>query len=153
MTMTGSNRVRPGWDRYFMEVAKVVAQRAACVRRAEGAVIVSDNRIISTGYNGTPRGVRNCIDGGCARCADRTVASGDRLDECLCCHAEENAIVQAAYHGVSTKGSTIYATALPCLYCSKMIVNAGIRRVVCGGHYPGKHVLDLLSEANVEVVK
>lgn len=120
---------RPDWDQYFMDMAKVASSRSNCSRRHVGAVIVKDHRIISTGYNGTPRGVKNCDEGGCPRCASDT-PSGSNLGDCICCHAEENAIVQAAYHGVSVKDAIIYTTFCPCLLCSKMIINAGISEVV-----------------------
>lgn len=121
------------------------------MKRKVAAVVVQDKRIISTGYNGTPRGVRNCNEGGCPRCNAMT-ESGTKLDECLCSHAEENAITQAAYHGVSLKGSTIYTVFSPCLMCSKMIINSGIREVVYGDIYAmGEVYLRLLAEAKVEV--
>ena len=125
---------RPGWDRYFMDIAQVAAKRSNCSRRQVAAVLVRDKRIISTGYNGTPRGVRNCSDGGCPRCSSNA-PSGSHLTECLCSHAEENAIVQAAYHGIMVKGATLYTTYSPCLLCSKMIINAGIREVVYNESY------------------
>ena len=125
---------RPDWDTYFMDIAHVVKTRSNCSRRQVAAVIVKDRRIISTGYNGTPRGVRNCCDGGCARCAS-DAPSGTGLGECICSHAEENSITQAAYHGISTKDATIYVTLSPCLMCSKMIINAGIREVVYDEEY------------------
>ncbi len=125
---------RPSWDEYFMEIAEVVAKRSNCCRRHVGAVIMKDNHILSTGYNGTPRGVRNCFDGGCPRCAS-TTKSGDHLEECLCTHAEQNAICQAAYYGHGIAGGTIYITISPCLTCAKLIINAGIREVVYGGDY------------------
>ncbi len=125
---------RPDWDTYFMDIAHVVKTRSNCSRRNVAAVIVKDRRIISTGYNGTPRGVRNCNEGGCPRCASNA-PSGTGLGECICSHAEENSITQAAYHGISTKGATIYVTLSPCLMCSKMIVNAGIREVVYDEEY------------------
>lgn len=127
-------RERPGWDAYFMDIAHVVKTRSNCSRRQVAAVIVKDRRIISTGYNGTPRGVRNCCDGGCARCAS-DAPSGSGLGECICSHAEENSITQAAYHGISTKDATIYVTLSPCLMCAKMIINAGIREVVYDEEY------------------
>lgn len=125
---------RPDWDDYFMAIARVLASRSNCCRRKVAALIVKDRRIISTGYNGTPRGVRNCFEGGCARCAADGV-SGDRLGECICAHAEENAIVQAAYHGIAVNGGTMYSTMSPCLICTKMIINAGIREVVYADEY------------------
>jgi dCMP deaminase len=142
---------RPGWDEYFMEIAKVVALRSNCCRRHVAAVIVKDGRIISTGYNGTPRGIRNCNEGGCPRC-NSDAPSGSRSTECLCSHAEENAIVQAAYHGIMVKGSTLYTTYSPCLLCAKMIINAGIVEVVYHQRYSIDDVsMALLAEAGVKV--
>lgn len=141
---------RPDWDNYFMEIAHVAARRGNCSRRLVAAVIVKDNRIISTGYNGTPRGIRNCFEGGCPRCENPAVASGSALSECYCCHAEENAIVQAAYHGIALKGATLYTTFSPCLQCSKMIINAGIEEVVYHREYTiADNALALLREAGV----
>lgn len=117
-----------------MEIAAVVAKRSNCCRRNVGAVIMKDNHILSTGYNGTPRGVKNCFDGGCPRC-NGTAESGTRLDECLCTHAEQNAICQAAFYGSSIAGGTIYITISPCLTCAKLIINAGLKEVVYGGDY------------------
>jgi dCMP deaminase len=142
---------RPGWDDYFMDIARTVASRSNCVKRKVAAVVTLDKRIISTGYNGTPRGTTNCNEGGCPRCND-LAAGGTRLDECLCSHAEENAITQAAYHGVSLKGGTVYTTFSPCLQCTKMIINVGLAEVVFHSEYPlGKVSLDLLGEAGVQV--
>ena len=125
---------RPDWDEYFMDIAHVVAKRGNCCRRKVAAVIVSDRRIISTGYNGTPRGIDNCFEGGCPRCAS-DAPSGKSLGECICAHAEENAIVQAAYHGIAVKDSTLYCILSPCLMCTKMIINAGITEVVYETEY------------------
>lgn len=133
---------RPDWDTYFMKIAEVVATRSNCSRRQVAAVIVKDNHILSTGYNGTPRGVRNCFAGGCPRCSGN-VASGKKLEECLCVHAEQNAITQAAYYGVAVSGASIYVTISPCLTCAKLIINAGITEVVYGGDYA---FLDTVSE-------
>jgi len=142
---------RPSWDEYFMSIARVAASRSNCIKRMVGAVVVSDRRIISTGYNGTPRGVRNCNEGGCPRCAG-VGESGARLDECLCSHAEENAITQSAYHGVSVRDATIYTTHCPCLICTKLIINAGIREVIYGADFPKGDVSSaLFHEAGVKV--
>lgn len=142
---------RPGWDEYFMSIARMVASRSNCVKRKVGAVIARDRRIISTGYNGTPRGVRNCNEGGCPRC-NAFAPGGTRLDECLCSHGEENAITQSAYHGVSVRGGTIYSTFCPCLTCTKMIINAGLVEVVYNAEYPlGDVSLALLREAGLKV--
>lgn len=129
------NHPRPAWDEYFMGIARMVSLRSNCMKRRVAAVIVKDKRIIATGYNGTPRGVKNCNEGGCPRC-NSFAASGSKLDECLCSHAEENAITQSAYHGVNIKGTTIYTTFSPCLICTKMIINSGIEEVVFDVHYP-----------------
>lgn len=125
---------RPGWDAYFMAIARVVRTRGNCLRRQVAAVIVKDHRIISTGYNGTPSGIRNCFEGGCPRCASG-VESGKNLGECICSHAEENAILQAAHYGVELKGATLYCTISPCLLCAKMIVSAGIEKVIYENEY------------------
>ncbi len=144
-----SQFMRPTWDEYFMNIAKVVAMRSNCMKRKVAAIIVKDRRVISTGYNGTPRGARNCNEGGCPRC-NSMAASGTALDECLCCHGEENAITQAAYHGTSLKGSTLYTTYAPCLLCTKMIINSGIAEVVYNQDYPlNERSLSLLSECGV----
>lgn len=146
-----SSTNRPGWDRYFMDIAQVAAKRSNCSRRQVAAVLVRDKRIISTGYNGTPRGVRNCSEGGCPRCSS-DAPSGSHLHECLCSHAEENAIVQAAYHGIMVKGATLYTTYSPCLLCAKMIINAGIVEVVYHERYSiDSTSMALLSEAGVKV--
>ncbi len=126
---------RPGWDEYFMSIAEVAARRSNCVKRKVAAVIVKDKRIIATGYNGTPRGTKNCNEGGCPRCSN-FAPSGTQLAECLCSHAEENAITQSAYHGVSIKEATIYTTYSPCLMCTKMIINSGMAEVVYNQDYP-----------------
>lgn len=142
--------VRPGWDEYFMRIAEVVASRSSCVKRRVAAVVVKDRRIISTGYNGTPRGTSNCNEDGCPRCLS-LAPSGTGLGECLCSHAEENAIVQASYHGVSLKGASIYSTFSPCLICTKMIINAGIEEVVYRSAYPlPEAARGLLDEAGVK---
>jgi dCMP deaminase len=132
--MKMSSNQRPGWDEYFMDIAHVVARRGNCSRRQVAAVIVRDRRIISTGYNGTPRGIANCDEGGCARC-NSDAPSGHSLGDCVCCHAEENAIVQAAYHGISVKDGTLYCTISPCLMCTKMMINAGLSEVVYEHEY------------------
>jgi dCMP deaminase len=142
---------RPGWDTYFMKMSEVAATRSNCMKRQVGAVLARDKRIISTGYNGTPRGTRNCCDGGCPRCNSHA-APGTRLEECLCSHAEENSITQAAYHGASVKDSTIYTTFSPCLMCSKMIINSGIIEVVYNTDYPmNDSSYRLFKEAGVKI--
>ena len=144
---------RPDWDEYFMKLAKVASLRSNCVKRKVAAVIVRDKRVISTGYNGTPRGTKNCYEGGCPRC-NNLADSGTRLEECLCSHGEENAIIQAAYHGVSVKGSMLYTTFAPCLTCSKMIINAGIVELVYNQDYPlNETSFELFQESGVQFRK
>jgi len=144
---------RPDWDQYFMDIARVVASRSNCMKRKVAAIIVRDKRVISTGYNGTPRGTRNCNEGGCPRC-NGMATSGTGLDECLCSHGEENAIVQASYHGVSLKDAIIYSTFAPCLMCCKMIINSGISEVVYNLDYPlNESAFRLFGEAQVNVRK
>ncbi len=144
-----SNFDRPDWDEYFLNIAKVVASRSNCIKRKVAAIIVRDRRVIATGYNGTPRGARNCNEGGCPRC-NSLAMSGTSLEECLCCHGEENAITQAAYHGTSLKGATLYTTFAPCLLCTKMIINSGIVEVVYNQDYPlNDRALTLLQECGI----
>ncbi len=142
---------RPGWDEYFMGIAQMVALRSNCVKRKVAAILAKDKRIIATGYNGTPRGTKNCSEGGCPRC-NSLGDSGKGLEDCYCSHAEENAITQSAYHGVNIKGATIYTTFSPCLLCTKMIINSGIVEVIYSTEYSiGEVPLQLLKEANVKV--
>ncbi|MEC4670980.1 MAG: cytidine/deoxycytidylate deaminase family protein [Nitrospirota bacterium] len=143
------NLTRPNWDEYFMKLAKVASLRSNCVKRKVAAIIVRDKRVVSTGYNGTPRGTKNCYEGGCPRC-NKLADSGTLLDECLCSHGEENAITQAAYHGMSVKEGTLYSTFAPCLTCTKMIINAGIIEVVYNLDYPLNEMsFKLFQEAGV----
>lgn len=143
---------RPGWDEYFMRMAHLAATRSTCRRRRVGAVIVKDRMVLATGYNDTPRGVPNCGDGGCARCAG-DAPPGTGHDTCLCIHAEMNCVIQAAYHGVSVAGGTLYSTYLPCLGCAKTLLNVGIQRIVFEGHYPDPLSLELLTAASIELVR
>lgn len=140
-------------SQYFMSIARAVALRSNCLKRKVAAVIVKDNNVISTGYNGTPRGIKNCNEGGCPRCSQFS-PSGSNLEECFCSHAEENTIVQAAYHGISIKKSTLYTTFSPCLICTKMIINSGIQEVFYSIEYPaGSAPLSLLKQASIETYK
>ncbi len=148
-----TSATRPGWDEYFMQIARIVAMRSNCMKRKVAAVVVKDRRIISTGYNGTPRGATNCNDGGCPRC-NALADSGTSLGECLCSHAEENSIVQAAYHGIGVKGATLYSTCSPCLICTKMVINAGIARVVYSAEYPlSETARGLIADCDVELLQ
>ena len=124
-----STKERPSWDDYFISIARVVASRSNCLRRPVGAIIVADKRIVSTGYNGTPFGVQNCDEGGCARCASDLPRQAG-YDWCLCVHAEQNAIALAARQGTATDGARLYVTLRPCFGCLKEAVQAGIREIV-----------------------
>jgi len=146
---------RPGWDAYYLGIARAVAVRASCSRRQVGAVIVVDHAIIATGYNGTPMGVTNCDEGGCPRCAS-DAPTGSGYDACICVHAEQNAILMAARHGNSTKGGTLYTTLRPCFGCAKEAIQAGIRRVVCAEAFSYQPELEevyrrLIEEAKLEL--
>ncbi|MCK4459653.1 MAG: cytidine/deoxycytidylate deaminase family protein [Methanosarcinales archaeon] len=143
---------RPTLDEYFMNIAEVVATRSTCLRNNVGAVIVRDKRIISTGYNGAPRNLEHCLDIGCIR-DQENIESGTMHEVCRAVHAEQNAIIQAALHAVSTRGATIYCTHQPCVLCAKMIINANIVRVVFTQAYPDSRALEFFEEAGVEVVR
>lgn len=143
---------RPSWDQYFMEIAELVSSRSTCLRRQVGAVLVRDKHIISTGYNGAPRGVTHCLDMGCLR-QQLGIPSGERHEMCRGTHAEQNAIIQAALHGVSTSGATLYCTHQPCILCAKMLINAGVETIVFRGAYPDKLALELFNEAGVELIQ
>ena len=144
--------MRPTIDEYFYEIAKVVATRSTCLRHHVGAVIVKDKYIISTGYNGAPSGLPHCADVGCIRDV-QDIASGTHAQVCAAVHAEQNAIIQAALHGVSTTGATLYCTLQPCVICSKMIINAGIVKVVYDESYPDDAGIRLLVDSGVTVIK
>jgi len=143
---------RPSWDEYFMEMAALISKRSTCMRRQVGAAIVKDKHIIATGYNGAPRGIKHCEDrGGCLR-EKLKVPSGERHELCMALHAEQNAIIQAATLGQSVEGSTIYVTHQPCVICAKMIINAGIKRIVVREGYPDQLSVDILEEAGLRIV-
>lgn len=147
---------KPNWDDYFLKIAQIVKERADCLRRQVGAVIVKDMRILATGYNGTPHGIKNCSEGGCQRCLLRhqgKLKRGEDEESCICLHAEQNAIIQAAYLGVSTKGSTLYSTSNPCSTCAKMIINAGIIQVICLKNHHDHKGLALLEKAGIKLKK
>ncbi len=144
--------MRPSWDEYYMNIVELIKERSTCLRRKVGAVIVKDKRILTTGYNGAPSGCKHCIDLGCLR-EKMNIPSGERHELCRASHAEQNAIVQAAKHGISIDGGTIYVTTQPCAICSKLIINSGIKRVVYKGEYPDGLSLELLNEAEIETVK
>ncbi len=141
---------RPSWDRYFMSIADLVAERSTCLRRHVGAVIVKDRHILATGYNGPPRGLPHCDETGCIR-NELDVPSGERHELCRGIHAEQNAIIQSANYGTGISGSTIYTTHTPCSVCAKMIINAGIDRVVSADDYPDELAAEMLRQAGVAV--
>jgi dCMP deaminase len=143
---------RPSWEIYFMDISCLVAKRSTCIRRAVGAVIVKDRRVLSTGYNGAPSHIRHCAQAGCLR-EQMVVPSGERHELCRGIHAEQNAIIQAAYHGVSIKGASLYCTNQPCSICAKMIINAGIARIVYQSGYADQLATEMLAEAKVELIR
>ncbi|WP_042339172.1 deoxycytidylate deaminase [Desulfosporosinus youngiae] len=147
-----SREKRPSWDSYFMQMAQVVAGRSTCLRRQVGAVIVKDKQILSTGYNGSPSGLQHCDEIGCLR-QSLGVPSGERHEICRAVHAEQNALVQAAKHGVAINGADLYTTHQPCVLCTKLLINAGIKRVVFAYLYPDQLAASMAEEAGLDLVK
>src|SRR5579864_4393712 len=145
MMTRAAAKSRPSWDEYFMNIARAVASRSTCSRRAVGAVVVKEKRILATGYNGAPAGLRHCNHDGDADLRDGHCARST--------HAEQNAIVQAAKYGTPIDGAALYCTAQPCLTCAKLLVNAGVRRVVFEGDYPDELAVSILDEARVELTR
>ncbi len=143
---------RPPWDVYFLDIAHFVATRSTCLRRHVGATLVKDKRILATGYNGAPSGLTHCLELGCLR-EQMKIPSGERQELCRALHAEQNAIIQAAVHGVAIRGATLYSTCQPCVICSKMVINSGIVRVVYDTGYPDELSLQLLEESGIDLVK
>jgi len=143
---------RPSWPEYFMAITKMVAKRTTCLRRGVGAVLVKDKRILATGYNGAPAGLRHCEEVGCLR-ENESIPSGTRHELCRGLHAEQNVIVQAANHGIAIDGATIYCTNKPCVICSKMIINAGIIKIVYDEGYNDPLADQMLVEAGLEIVR
>ncbi len=148
--MSGVNN-RPSWETYFMDIAMLVAKRATCIRRSVGAVIVKEKRILSTGYNGVPTGLEHCIDLGCLR-EKLNVPSGEKHELCRGIHAEQNAIIQAALHGVSIKGASLFCTNLPCSICTKMIINAGLQKIYYLSGYADSMAMEMLEEARIDQI-
>jgi len=143
---------RPSWDEYFLKIAHVVAERSTCLRRQVGVVLVRDRRILTTGYNGAPRGLRHCEEVGCLR-EQLNVPSGERHELCRAVHAEANALLQAASHGIATEGATIYSTLHPCSMCAKNLINAGVVKIVYVRGYPDELSGEILAASNTEVVR
>ncbi len=144
--------MRLSWDEYFMEITRLVSRRSTCLRRQVGAVLVRDRQILATGYNGPPSGLLHCEEVGCLR-ELRGIPSGERHELCRGLHAEQNAIIQAANHGVGIKGATIYSTTHPCVICTKMIINAGILRIVYEEGYADQLSAEMLSCSGISVEK
>jgi len=143
---------RPSWQTYFMDITFLVAKRSTCIRRAVGAIIVKDKRILSTGYNGAPTGIKHCSEIGCLR--DKlNVPSGEKHELCRGIHAEQNAIIQAAYHGVSIKDATLFCTNMPCSICAKMIINAGIKKIYYHSGYADVMSEEMFTEAGIELIQ
>ena len=142
--------IRPGWVEYFIGISRMVASRTTCMRRSVGAVIVKDRRILATGYNGAPSGVVHCETVGCLR-QQQGVISGQRHELCRGLHAEQNAIIQAAYHGISIAESTLFCTTKPCIICAKMLINAGILHIVYEEGYDDPLADDLLTQARIKI--
>ena len=143
---------RPSWQEYFMGITELVASRATCIRRKVGAILVKDKRILCSGYNGAPTGIAHCSETGCLR-EKLHVPSGERHELCRGVHAEQNAIVQAAYHGISVKDSGLYCTNQPCSICAKMIINAGIKKVYFRNEYNDAMSEEMFSMAGIELIK
>ncbi|MBN2160522.1 MAG: cytidine/deoxycytidylate deaminase family protein [Spirochaetes bacterium] len=142
---------RPSWDDYFMKIAEDVATRSTCIRRSVGAIIVKDKRILTTGYNGAPSNISHCTEETCLR-TKFNVPSGERHELCRGLHAEQNAIIQAAYHGVSINNSTIYVTHQPCSICTKMLINAGIAKIICREPYNDPLAQEMIRESGITMI-
>ena len=142
---------RPSWDRYFIDITRLVATRSTCLRRGVGALLVKDRNILATGYNGAPSGISHCSEAGCLR-ERLNVPSGERHELCRGLHAEQNAIIQAARHGVNIDRATLYCTTMPCVICTKMLINAGIRRVVFDEGYADDLAREMIAESGIEVI-
>ena len=141
---------RPSYDEYFMEMAHVVAKRSTCLRRKVGAILVKEKHILSTGYNGAPKGHKHCSETGCLR-ENLNIPSGQRHELCRGLHAEQNAIIQAAVFGVSIKGSVLYCTNTPCVVCVKMLINAGVTEIIYSGEYPDDLAKRMLEESTLKI--
>ena len=150
--MTKSRKARrPSWDEYFLKLAGLISERSTCLRRKVGAVVVKNKHILSTGYNGAPMEIEHCDTAGCLREKLR-IPSGQRHELCRGLHAEQNSIIQAAIHGASLDGATLYCTNQPCFICAKMIINAGIKKIIIASGYPDKMAMDFLKKAKIQVL-
>ncbi len=142
---------RPSWQKYFMEMAYLASQRSTCLRRKVGAVLVRDNQILSTGYNGSPKNISHCSETGCLR-EKLNVPAGEKHELCRGVHAEQNAIIQCAINGTSTRNAVLYCTNQPCSICAKLIINAEIKIVYISETYPDKLAENMFEEAGVEMI-
>ncbi len=143
---------RPSWDQYFLEIAQLLTKRSTCLRRQVGALIVKDKRILATGYNGAPTGIEHCATAGCLR-ERLNVPPGERHELCRGLHAEQNALLQAARYGLLVAGATLYSTHQPCIICTKMLINAGIKEIVVLSGYPDKMSREFLKQAKIKLRK
>jgi dCMP deaminase len=143
---------RPSYDEYFMEMAHVVSKRSTCLRRRVGAILVKNKHILSTGYNGAPKGMHHCSEVGCLR-VNQHIPSGERHELCRGLHAEQNAIIQAAVFGVSIQGSLLYCTNTPCVVCVKMLINAGVQEIIFAGEYSDKLAKDMIKESGIKITR
>ena len=143
---------RPSYDEYFMQMAYLAASRSTCLRRHVGAVLVKDKHVLSTGYNGPPKGLRHCNETGCLR-EEQGVPSGERHEICRGLHAEQNAIIQASVFGVSIKNAVLYVTNTPCVVCAKMLINAGVTEIIYDGDYPDSLSIQMLNESNIKLTR
>ncbi len=144
---------KPTWHEYFVSITKQVATRSTCLRRKVGAILVKEKRILATGYNGAPKGVKDCLDIGMCLREELGVPSGERHEICKGLHAEQNALLQAAYYGVNVRNSVIYCTTQPCILCSKMIINTGINKIYYLENYPDPLSQQMLDEAGVPSIR
>lgn len=144
------NHHRPSWNEYFMRIAMLAATRSTCLRRQVGAVIVKNKKVLATGYNGSPSGLKHCLDIGCLR-EELGIPSGQRHELCRAIHAEQNAIIQAATSGISIERGILYSTTFPCILCAKMLINAGVREIYVAEGYPDDLSRQMLDEAGVQV--
>ena len=144
--------MRPSWNEYFMLIAKLVSTRSTCNSRPTGAVLVKDRQILATGYNGVPRGIGHCDQRGCLR-DQLGIPSGERHELCRGLHAEQNAIIQAAYHGIAINGAEVYTTLQPCVTCAKTLINSGVVTVYFCGAYPDRLSMEMFEEAGTRLVR
>ncbi len=147
-----TNQERPDWDSYFMQIAELVATRSTCRRRKVGAVLVREKRLLTTGYNGAPSGLAHCLEIGCLR-EEQDIPSGERQELCRGLHAEQNAMIQAAYHGISINGASLYVTCQPCITCAKMLINCRVKKIVFHGDYPDELARQMMTEASILFVQ